>query len=124
MTQQKWVEIKQHGGESPRWFTGTLWHMMGITAWWRMLRAYSFRMSPSKTPMAVTITGAALCISAAGLVQSAIFGRRLRKVAVEHDPVFVIGHWRSGTTHLHELLSLDPRYAFPSTFEVMAPHHC
>lgn len=30
-------------------------------------------------------------------------------------PVFIIGHWRSGTTHLHNLLSQDPQFA-PVTY--------
>ncbi len=25
-------------------------------------------------------------------------------------PVFIVGHWRSGTTHLYNLLSQDPRF--------------
>ena len=58
-----------------------------------------------------------------GMVQGAIYNRRITKTSIV-DPVFVLGHWRSGTTHLHELLALDERYAFPTTFECSAPHHC
>ncbi|HSR40534.1 MAG TPA: sulfotransferase [Longimicrobiales bacterium] len=28
-------------------------------------------------------------------------------------PLFVVGHWRSGTTHLYNLLSRDPRFVYP-----------
>ena len=38
-------------------------------------------------------------------------------------PVFVIGHWRSGTTLLHELLCLDSRYGYPNSYACMNPHH-
>lgn len=27
-------------------------------------------------------------------------------------PVFIVGHWRSGTTHLYNLLSRDPRFGY------------
>ena len=37
--------------------------------------------------------------------------------------MFIIGHWRSGTTLMHELISMDPRYAFPSNFDAFLPHH-
>jgi hypothetical protein len=37
------------------------------------------------------------------------------------DPVFIVGVHRSGTTHLHNLLSLDPRYVSPRTYQVMNP---
>jgi len=35
-----------------------------------------------------------------------------------------VGHWRSGTTLLHELLARDPRHSFPNTYECMLPSHC
>ena len=35
-------------------------------------------------------------------------GRRLRSVEFESPPVFIVGHWRSGSTHLHNLLVQDP----------------
>ncbi len=37
--------------------------------------------------------------------------------------IFIIGHWRTGTTLLHELLALDERHAFPTTYECMEPNH-
>lgn len=38
-------------------------------------------------------------------------------------PVFVIGHWRSGTTHLHNLFAQDTqRFAFANTYQVVNPH--
>lgn len=38
-----------------------------------------------------------------------------RREALQTDPappVFVIGHWRSGTTHLHNLLTQDPQFGY------------
>jgi hypothetical protein len=36
--------------------------------------------------------------------------------------VFILGHWRSGTTHLHYLLGSDAaRFAAPTTYQVMNP---
>lgn len=35
--------------------------------------------------------------------------------------VFVLGYYRSGTTHLHYLLSCDRRFITPKWFQVMAP---
>jgi omega-hydroxy-beta-dihydromenaquinone-9 sulfotransferase len=37
------------------------------------------------------------------------------------DIVFVIGFWRSATTLLHELLSLDPDVGFPNLIDVVCP---
>jgi hypothetical protein len=37
-------------------------------------------------------------------------------------PVFIVGHWRSGTTHLHQLLSRDPQFGFVTFLEAASPH--
>lgn len=39
------------------------------------------------------------------------------------DPVFVLGHWRSGTTHLHNLLCLDKETAFTTTYQTVFPNN-
>ena len=36
-------------------------------------------------------------------------------------PVFIIGHWRSGTTHLHQLLSQDPQFGVVTLMEAAFP---
>lgn len=36
-------------------------------------------------------------------------------------PVFIVGHWRSGTTLLHNLLSLDAKFVTPTLFEALSP---
>jgi hypothetical protein len=40
---------------------------------------------------------------------------------VIHEPVFITGMGRSGTTVLHELLALDPRFRAPLTWELLHP---
>ena len=47
----------------------------------------------------------------------------IRKVRIEQAPLFVIGHWRSGTTHLHNLLNLDPRFTCPTAYQALFPRH-
>jgi hypothetical protein len=37
-------------------------------------------------------------------------------------PLFVLGHWRSGTTHLHNLLAQDEQFAYPNMWQVLNPH--
>lgn len=59
--------------------------------------------------------------STLGLVERACFGPRLGPPPV--DPLFILGHWRTGTTLLHELLALDPRHAAPTAYDCLAAHH-
>ncbi len=58
-----------------------------------------------------------------GLIQHLRYGRTIENTVLERDPVFVLGHWRSGTTLMHELLVLDEQYASPSTYACFAPWH-
>ncbi len=43
---------------------------------------------------------------------------------VVKDPIFIVGVQRSGTTHLHYLLSLDRRFVTPRTYQVINPSGC
>jgi hypothetical protein len=49
------------------------------------------------------------------------YGSRIREQAIDLDPVFVIGHWRSGTTHLQNILSKDPQFAGVSLDQAALP---
>src|SRR4030095_4005713 len=56
-------------------------------------------------------------------LQELICGRRVRETEITYAPLFIIGHWRSGTTLLHELLTLDQRHTYPTTYECFFPNH-
>jgi hypothetical protein len=60
--------------------------------------------------------------SAMSAVQKVVSREQLAK-ANFRDAIVVLGYWRSGTTLLHELLSLDTRYTYPTTHACMNPHH-
>lgn len=60
--------------------------------------------------------------SVLGAMANLFCHRRASAVKIA-SPIFVIGHWRSGTTLLHELLSLDPGFTYPSTYSTGAPSH-
>ena len=50
-----------------------------------------------------------------------VYEPRIEKTNVAYPPVFIIGHWRSGTTFLHELISNDPQFAYVSLWYTLAP---
>ncbi len=52
------------------------------------------------------------------LLQKILIYFRLKSVDFdEKPPIFLIGHWRSGTTHLHYLLANDPHFGFLSNYQ-------
>jgi hypothetical protein len=68
-----------------------------------------------------TLVPGSLFSTLAGL-QKAINAERLAQANLS-NAVVILGYWRSGTTLLHELLSLDTRYTFPTTHACMNPQH-
>lgn len=55
------------------------------------------------------------------LWQSMVYGGRIEKTPVHPQPLFLLGFWRSGTTLLHNLLSMDPQWGFVNTYQAAMP---
>jgi len=51
-----------------------------------------------------------------------LFSDKASKVVLDRDPIFILGHWRSGTTMLHNYLCQDSQFAYPNLFQVYNPH--
>ncbi len=49
------------------------------------------------------------------------YDKKATKVKLEEAPVFILGHWRSGTTHLHNLLCEDENAAYVTTYQSVFP---
>lgn len=49
------------------------------------------------------------------------WGKQVQARHLSKDPVFILGHWRSGTTHLHNLLSQDPQFGWLSFYQANMP---
>jgi hypothetical protein len=92
-------------------------------AWFRLLARNRFLVSPSRIPYALLVSVGAIINSVLNFIQRLIFGKRIAATNIDRRPVFIIGHWRTGTTYLHELLSLDERFITPTTRECFAPGH-
>ena len=51
------------------------------------------------------------------------YGKKLKEIKDPEAPLFIVGHWRTGTTFLHQLLALDPKTNFMDVFKVSHPNH-
>ena len=56
-------------------------------------------------------------------LEKACDGPNIAATELVAPPIFVLGTWRSGTTHLHNLLNCDPTFTCPTSYQVMFPHH-
>jgi hypothetical protein len=56
-------------------------------------------------------------------IEHLIYGGRIARTPVTEPPIFILGHWRSGTTMLHNLMTLNPRFTFLNLYECLFPGH-
>ena len=101
----KEFEIKEH-----QLFISSIKH-------WLKLKKEN-KIAPSKKKMARKITLFVILFAPFRWVQTILIAARVKRISFENNPpVFVIGHWRSGTTHLHYLLSQDKRFVYLDSFQ-------
>ena len=108
---------------SKAWNSPSIWMGCTFPGWLALLSRNSFGVSRENMPLAAAVTGMSLLNSGLGLAERAVFSRKIRETRIDPPPIFVIGHWRTGTTFLHELLTLDNRHTGPSTYECFIPNH-
>jgi omega-hydroxy-beta-dihydromenaquinone-9 sulfotransferase len=115
---------KQAKKDAPaREWAPPFWTGMSFGGWAKLLYRNRFAVDLQHAHIAASITAMSLLHSMLGGVQTLQFGWWLRRAKVEQPPVFVLGHWRAGTTLLHELMVLDERHTSPSTYACMNPNH-
>jgi hypothetical protein len=104
-------------------WTPRMWNGMNFFAWMRALVRNRFAVSPPHWHIALSITFISFFHTLLQQVQEVIYGRRIRDTVIDPPPIFIIGHWRTGTTLLHDFLSLDERHGYPTTYECLEPNH-
>lgn len=98
-------------------------YLLGITSgdWFKLLYDNRFAIPPK-------YWGRATKVTILSLINSRLNGKenKIHRAAIEaaeiKNPLFIIGHWRSGTTLLHNLFSLDDQFAYPNLFQITHPH--
>ena len=105
------------------WYSPRFWHGMRLGTWLRHLAGHRFVVSPTRIPMAMGITAVGAMNSVLAGLERLVYGRQIERVELAEPPLFILGHWRSGTTFLHELLIRDPEHTYPNTFQCYAPNH-
>jgi hypothetical protein len=72
-------------------------------------------------PKALYVTVMILIMTPFRIIEKKSFNKIKNDIMVK-SPIFIIGHWRSGTTFLHYLMGQDKDLSFVSTFETMTPN--
>jgi hypothetical protein len=105
----------------PEW-APRIWEGCDFFAWIRLLVRNRLAVDWPCVYIAVIVTFVSFCHTLGRFLQEAIHGRRVRKTRITHPPIFILGHWRTGTTLLHEFLIQDERHTYPNTYECFDPN--
>lgn len=97
-------------------------HLACITAgqWRQLLRENRFDVDAVYWHRAAAITLGSVLNSLASRREERRYGAEIAKTVIA-PPVFILGHWRTGTTFLHNLMSRDQQFAYPNLYEVLHP---
>ncbi|MCP3690649.1 MAG: sulfotransferase, partial [Planctomycetaceae bacterium] len=118
MAKQREAKYNRYPAWAPRF-----WHGMRFGGWLKLLARNRFRIHPFRLPTALAITLFSMFNSLLYYLQRLVYGRRIDRTEIEPAPIFILGHWRSGTTFLHELMARDDRLSFSSSLHCFAPSH-
>ncbi|KYK21323.1 hypothetical protein AYK21_05015 [Thermoplasmatales archaeon SG8-52-2] len=69
----------------------------------------------------IFITLSSIFFAPARLLFKIRYDSKINKTKIKHPPVIIIGHWRTGTTYLHELLSKDPQFCSVTLWNTLLP---
>jgi hypothetical protein len=115
---QRPVERPKRRQWSPRFLEGT-----DAITWAKLLFRNRFRVHPKYWYIAGIVSVASTMNLVLRWMQNGLYGERIRRTAIDKPPIFVIGHWRTGTTLLHELFAQDPQLNYPDFFACFNPNH-
>jgi omega-hydroxy-beta-dihydromenaquinone-9 sulfotransferase len=78
-------------------------------------------VDPQYLPRALSTLGLCALGGLVRPVERIWFEQKVKPLNIDHAPIFVIGHWRSGTTLLHTLMSQDERFGYISNYQACLP---
>eukprot|EP00924_Labyrinthula_sp_SR-Ha-C_P014797 maker-scaffold_43-snap-gene-1.32-mRNA-1 protein AED:0.04 eAED:0.04 QI:18/1/0.5/1/1/1/2/0/387 len=83
---------------------------------WRSIDFYKFKARIAANALRTLIN------SVASFIEAVFYAKTVAKQEIHSSPVFILGHFRSGTTLLLNLLTLDKdHFSFATTFQTAAP---
>ena len=97
--------------------------LIGITfsKLWRLVRENNFNIDKPYWNKFLILILMSARNSLFQIKEKRLFEEKIQVASIP-NLIFVLGHWRSGTTLLHSLITLHPDYSYPSQFQVSKPH--
>lgn len=93
-----------------------------LTNLFRLTSQNKFRISPRYLPRFAYAILLSTILSPFRIKERINESKQIQITEIKKDPIFIIGHWRSGTTYLHNVLSMDGSFGYCTTFHATLPH--
>ncbi|HOE66131.1 MAG TPA: sulfotransferase [Candidatus Hydrogenedentes bacterium] len=88
---------------------------------WARLLVRGGGVSPRHLPKALYVTASTMIFAPFRVWEKWRYGAAIEHTPIDAPPIFILGHWRTGTTFLHNLMSMDPRLGCVLTYQTIAP---
>lgn len=89
--------------------------------WWNLVQENWRAIDLVYWPRAILITISSIINSFYARRENKIYDLEIIDVKTK-PPIFILGHYRSGTTFLHSLMTMDRQFAYPNLYQVSYPH--
>jgi hypothetical protein len=99
--------------------------LVGMTfrEWMSLLFENHFSVDTPYLRRAAFLTLASIRASYYRYKEEKVYGAMVDAAEIR-PPIFILGHWRNGTTLIHEMLIRDRQFAYPNLFQISHPHNC
>jgi hypothetical protein len=94
--------------------------MAPLSTWAHLLRDNERISRPYWGKLAVVLLTSTLT-TPLRMVERLRFASQVRETSIDTPPLIILGYGRSGTTHLHNLLTQDPNHGSVTTFQAIIP---
>jgi hypothetical protein len=94
---------------------------MDLISWFQLLWKNKFAIDTRFWPKAFFLTLFTVLNAPFQFYEHVVYSKKISRIKIK-QPIFILGHPRSGTTYLQYVLSQDPRFTFCQTYEGLAPH--
>lgn len=99
------------------WFAGSTFNI-----WWNFLIKNKEILRPNNWLKIIFISLQAFRNSRVVKKETNLLENKDIHLVKIKDPIFILGHWRSGTSHLHNILINDKTFNYPSLLQVTFPN--
>ncbi|OIP98449.1 MAG: hypothetical protein AUK55_02840, partial [Syntrophobacteraceae bacterium CG2_30_61_12] len=100
-------------------FGRRFFHPFSIDSFLRMLVDNQFDVEPRYYGKLIAFALSTAVNTVPTVIERIRYSARIEATRLVESPVFILGHWRNGTTFLHNLMSQDISFTCPRLYQVL-----